>query len=140
MRGVRSEAERGDAIVEFIGLAIVVVIPLVYLILLLADVHAAALATHTSAREAERILAAHPAHTRAAQVAVDAIVADQGIAHPARLEVICDGPCRRGGAGTVRVTTRVGLPLLPGFVREALPAFVPVSAETVVYFSQAGPQ
>ena len=130
------DAERGDAVIEFVGLAVVVLIPLIYLVLTLAAIQGAALATQSGAREAERILAAEPTQTELAQVAVNHIVADQGVrADTATLTMDCEGPCGGSGAATVTVSTRVRLPLVPPLVAGHLPAEIPVSAHTAVFFT-----
>ena len=50
-------SERGDASVEFLGILVVLVIPVLYIVLAVGQVSAGAMAADAGAREAARILA-----------------------------------------------------------------------------------
>ena len=50
----RSTGDEGSSVIEFLGLAVVLLIPLVYLVLTLARIEAATFATEGAAREAAR--------------------------------------------------------------------------------------
>ena len=50
-------SERGDATVEFLGILVVLVIPVLYIVLAVGHVSAGAMAADAGAREAARILA-----------------------------------------------------------------------------------
>lgn len=112
--GRRVRAERGNAPVEFIGWTLVLVVPVLYLLVTLAQVQAAAFATASAADAASRILEVEQggealAH---AQVAVGLALSDQRIdTDPAAaLQVTCAEPgC---GQALVRVEVGVDLPLL----------------------------
>ncbi len=52
--------ERGDASVEFLGILVVLVIPVFYIVLAIGQVSAGAMAVDAGAREAARILAQDP--------------------------------------------------------------------------------
>ncbi|SDN13209.1 peptidase T4 [Actinomyces ruminicola] len=112
LRGGDSEA--GNAPVEFIGWAVVLVVPVVYLLIALAQVQAASFAVASAADAASRVLEveqgeAAVAHARAA---VGLALSDQGVdADPATaLSVSCaDASCT---TAVVRVQAGVDLPLL----------------------------
>jgi hypothetical protein len=132
-------AERGSASVEFVVAGLLMLVPLVYLVLTLSSVQAAAFATEGSARQAARayVLSASPgaaaaAVNRAVRIGLD----DYGLGAAASdVSVVCapdPGRCltRRG---TVAVTVRVvvPLPLLPAAVRASKPLAVPVEGRAV---------
>lgn len=127
--------ERGDAVVEFVALAVVVVVPLIALILTAASLQAGALATSSGAREAARILAAEHDSTALAREAATQIVRDQGLDAPVEVRLDCEGACAPGAMARVEVATRVGLPFLPGFIAEQVGGSVPVSATTALYLA-----
>ncbi len=130
------DPEGGSAVVEFVVLGVLVLVPLLYLVLTLARVQAGAYAATQAAREAGRayVTAAAPgdalarAH-RAAEVAFE----DQGFGAVGRLGVACDGePCLRPeGRVETTATVTVALPLVPGFARGVVPLEVPVTATEV---------
>ena len=68
-RSNRWSDDRGEATVEFIGLVAVLVIPIVYLVVALAQIQAGLFAVEAGAREAARVLAEDPgaSQTAAAQ-------------------------------------------------------------------------
>ena len=125
--------ELGSAVVEFVVLAVLMLIPLVYLVLTMARVQAASYAVSQAAREAGRAfvtaptgeLAAARAHAAARIAFLDHSLEDAG-----RLAVACDGtPCLRpDGRVETTASVRVPLPLVPAFARHAVPLSVPVTA------------
>lgn len=56
-RARRRSAERGSAIIEFIGVSTLVLVPVIYLVLTLADLQAGLFSVESAARETGRILA-----------------------------------------------------------------------------------
>lgn len=137
----------GGAIIEFIGMSLLLLVPLLYLVVALARIQAAAYGSEFAAREASR----------------GAVVAGvQALEHGANLSEATGVASRRGNAiaalavedfgfdfdGTTRVTfacapqpclspggdivatveVTVGLPGVPGFVRSWLPLGVTVSS------------
>lgn len=128
--------ERGSAVVEFVVLAVVLLVPLVYLVMTLARLEAAAYAVSAAAREAGRafVTAADSASGRTrAMAAADLAFADQGFSG-GRVTLRCaEDPCLQPEA-TVEVVSRVvvPLPLVPAFAREVVPLEVPVSSRYVV--------
>lgn len=130
--------ERGSALVEFLGGMVVLLIPLVYLVLTLSQIQAAAFAAEGAAREAGRHLATAPSidqGLRSAQLSVVTAFSDHGIDVDGTdaLDVHClADPCLEPGAHIgIDVGIEVPLPL-PDFLRAALPLSVPVSATHVV--------
>ena len=143
--GPGSAAQAGSAIVEFVFLAVLMIVPLFYLVMVLARVQAGAYGVSTAAREAGRAyvtpqvpaLAPQRAHS-AARLAF----ADQGFDHEGTIEIGCDGtPCLRP-AGRVRITATVSvpMPLVPAFFSGIVPMRVPVSATHVVTVDRFGGQ
>ncbi|UNX54151.1 pilus assembly protein [Georgenia sp. TF02-10] len=131
-------ADRGSAVVEFLGVTLLLLVPLVYLVLTLGRVQAAAFATEGAAREAGRIVA--QAETMAdatarGRAAVELALADQGFAvdGAAALTATCTAdPCLTPGARVVvEVRSEVDLPLVPDVLARAVPVAVPVHATHV---------
>ena len=111
--------ERGDASVEFLGILVVLVIPVLYIVLAVGQVSAGAMAVDAGAREAARILAEDPAREADASHAVALIVEDFGIDAQADVSPNCVG-CEGGGGGVdVRVSVRVPLPFVPAWLGRA---------------------
>lgn len=145
MRGVSAAIRRrtpagdaGSAVVEFVGLGMLLLLPVVYLVLCLGRLQAAAFAAEGAAHEAARIMAtsAEPEEAvRTSQEAVGMVLADQGFGDQAgadALRVACPStPC--GGADqpvTAEVTVEVVLPGVPAFVDGMVPTHVPVVARS----------
>lgn len=133
----RARREEGSAIVEFVMLGVILLIPLVYLVLTMARVQAGAYAVSMAAREAGRafVTAAdeETAYGRAGAAAAIAF-ADHGFGpQVSRVSIACSvSPCLTPGAA-VHTDARVvvPLPLIPGFVRGVVPLEMPVSATHV---------
>ncbi len=143
VRRAREPAEEGSALLEFLTLGVLLLVPVVYLVVALGQLQAASFAVEGASREAARVLASAPDEAQAARQ-VDAVVAmalrDQGLAgegDPAPVvTVFCsDRPCTTPETRVgVTVELEVLLPGVPAFVDAAIPARVPVSAtgESVV--------
>lgn len=131
-------AEDGNALVEFLGVALLLLVPLVYLVLVVGRIEAASYAAEGAAREAARVAAAadNPdGATDRAVAVVGVALRDQGFdADPASaLAIACSSrPCLAPGSTvTARVEVDVDLPFVPAFVRKVVPLSVPVTAERV---------
>jgi hypothetical protein len=133
----RGTGERGSALVEFVFLSVLVMVPLLYLVLTLSRLQAGAYAVSAAAREAGRAYvtaaSARDAPGRA-EAAARLAFEDQGFrSAESRLSLSCDGsPCLRpAGRVTLVASVRVPLPLVPGFARAAIPLEVSVTASHV---------
>jgi len=132
----RMRAERGSAVVEFVALGVLLLVPLVYLVLTLARVQAGAFAVSQASREAGRAFVTAPAGEAAAaraQAAARISFEDHDFVDTGRLAIACgSSPCLSPDARVrTTATVTVPLPLVPAFVRGAVPLAVPVSASHV---------
>lgn len=113
------QGDEGSAIVEFIVVAMVVLIPLAYIVISVMRVESAALAVTQAAREAGRAYVTSPTFTSArgrAQSAANVALADQHF-NPPSLEISCGSSCRAAGQPVrFTVSTMVPLPFLPEFL------------------------
>lgn len=132
---VTAGADAGSALVEFLGVTLLLLVPTVYLVLTLARVEAAAFAAEGAAREAGRIIAAAETMDDAlvgTYQAVEVAFSDQGVdVDPAdAVAVTCSAdPCLSPGAYVhVEVAATVDLPLLPDAVAEATRSHVRIEA------------
>lgn len=139
VRRARSRSDEGSAVVEFLGVSLVLLVPILYLVLTLARVQAAAFAAEGAAREAGRILSvaqSFEAGSAHAQRAVELAFSDQGIdvvgADVMRTTCSADPCLTPGGEILVEVAATVGLPLVPDFLADVVPTEVPVSATHLV--------
>jgi hypothetical protein len=134
---LKSAGERGSALVEFVFLAVLLMVPLFYLVMTLSRIQAGAYAASTAAREAGRafVTASEPATAEQRAVAAARIAfEDQDFgADEAQLAMRCDGaPCLRpDGRVEMSTTVTVPLPLIPSFARGVVPLEVPVTASHV---------
>ncbi len=134
----RPSGEGGTAVVEFVFLAVLLLVPLIYLVMTLARLQAGAYAASAAAREGGRaFVTARSADEAPARATAAARIAfeDQGFgAGEGDLAISCDGsPCLRP-EGRVQMTTTVivPLPLVPAFARSVVPLEVPVTATHVL--------
>jgi hypothetical protein len=131
---LKAVGERGSAIVEFVFLAVLLMVPLFYLVMTLSRIQAGAYAASTAAREAGRafVTASEPADAEERAAAAARIAfEDQGFGvDEAQLTMDCDGtPCLRpDGRIEMSTTVMVPLPLIPSFARGVVPLEVPVTA------------
>lgn len=129
----RARSEEGSAVVEFVFLGVLLLIPLVYLVMGLARVQAGSYAVTTAAREAGRAFVTAEAGQDAgarAQAASEVAFRDQGFGGQGSLSISCSAsPCLTPD-GRVETTTRVTvpLPLVPAFARDVVPLEIPLTA------------
>lgn len=131
--GRRARDESGTAVVEFVVLAVLMLVPLIYLVMTMARLQAGSYAVSQAAREAGRaFVTADSGDVAGARAEAAARIAflDQAFGEEGRLRVACDGsPCLRPeGRVETTATVRVPLPLVPAFVRDVVPLSVPVTA------------
>ena len=135
-RVMAGQGDRGSAVVEFLGVSLLLLVPLVYLVITLSQVQGATFAAEGAARDAGRLIAQAESFDQgvaAAQLAVELSFADQGftVDGASALEVQCQlDPCLSPG-GYVYITVRsdVGLPGAPGFL--SLPAAAQIQADAM---------
>ena len=134
---VDASADNGSAIIEFTILAVCLIVPLLYIVLSLMQVQAAAYAVTQAAREAGRayVLAPTPAIGQVrAQAAMRLALINQGLPpDAARLSLRCrGGACLSPGSSvTVDVDMSVDLPLLPEAITAGTGAGIPVTSTHV---------
>lgn len=127
--------DSGNAIIEFVYLAVLLMVPLVYVLLTVFRVQGAAYAVSSAAREAGRVYATSETGDAAGDRAVAAatiVMSDSGLElDPQQLDIVCsDDPCLTPGATVdVRMGHEVPLPLLPDFLDGSAPASVHVTSE-----------
>lgn len=121
----------GNAIVEFVYLAILLMVPLVYVLLAVFRVQGAAYAVSSATREAGRVFVTttdgRPADRAGTAAAV--VMADSGLRlRSGDLRITCStNPCLSpGGTVSVAISYDVSLPFLPS-VFDAVPASVHVT-------------
>lgn len=127
-------AERGSALVEFVFLAVLMMVPLAYLVMVLARLQAGSYAASAAVREAGRAFVTASAEDEAgvrAQAAARIAFQDQGFEDNGVLSWECDGdPCLRPeGRISFRAVVTVPMPLVPSFARDVVPLQIPVSAD-----------
>lgn len=128
--------EGGTAVIEFVWLAILLLVPLIYLVLCLARLQAGSYAVTQAARESARafVTAEDDATARArSQAASDIAFEDQGFGSRGDLSVACTAtPCLTPGESvTADASVSVPLPLVPAFFGDVVPLEIPVSATQV---------
>ncbi|EEH63760.1 hypothetical protein HMPREF0044_0779 [Gleimia coleocanis DSM 15436] len=125
-------AESGEAVIEFIGLAAAILIPLGYLVLTLSQVQASVFACEAAARQTAVLQSQGQGNDDLVSVQVDQIFTDYlgRSAASAQVENWCEPQtCAAGGFVHARVHTAVPLPLLPDSLVAGLGASIPVEAE-----------
>ncbi|MDT0214585.1 pilus assembly protein [Rothia sp. ARF10] len=132
-RLARARGEDGSAIVEFVFLGVLLLVPLVYLTMAVARIQAGSYAVTTAAREAGRAFVTAEAGQDAAaraRAASEIAFRDQGFVGVGSLDITCSAsPCLTPDA-RVETTTRVTvpLPLVPELARDVVPLEIPLTA------------
>lgn len=131
-----SHADDGRAIIEFIFLGFLLLLPLTYLVLTAARIQAASFSASLAGREAGRAFVTATTDQEAfarARAAASLAFGDFSFDTAAALGVTCDGtPCLRPeGSVTSTATIEVQLPLVPDFIADHVPASVTVSSTHV---------
>ena len=149
VRSVRARAEDGTAIVEFVWLALLLMVPLVYVVVAVLDTQRAAFAASTAARSAGRAFVTAPDQVTArarALAAVHLAFADQGVADaPTELLVSCrpdpDACLSPGSVVTIEVRSAARLPLVPSALGGGAPVIRVAARHSAPYgtFREARP-
>jgi len=132
-RLARARNEEGSAIIEFVFLGVLMLVPLIYLVMTLGRIQAGSYAVTTASREAGRaFVTAQSGEDAAARARAASEVAfgDQGFDGTGTMEIACSAsPCLTP-QGRVETTARVvvPLPLIPGFARDVVPLQIPLTA------------
>jgi Flp pilus assembly protein TadG len=134
----RARSDAGTAVVEFVTLAVLLMVPLAYVVLTVFEVQRAAYAATAATREAGRAYttaADSDDAGRRAQTAAAIALADHGLElAPGQLTITCgDGrACLSPGARVqVHLDTEVSLPLLPRIFAGRSPASIDIQATHV---------
>jgi Flp pilus assembly protein TadG len=140
--GRRQHGDAGSALIEFFFLAVLLLIPLVYVLLTVFEVQRAAYAANAATREAGRAFATagsdaegYPRAYAAAAVAL----ADHSLnLGPGQPTIDCSPqPCLTpGGQIDVRLDTEVALPLLPRVLTGRAPATIGIHARHVAHVDE----
>jgi hypothetical protein len=126
--------DAGNAVVEFVWLAVLLMVPLVYVVLAAVAVQRTAFAETAAAREAARAYATAASDAEGeqrAELAVAMAMRDQGVAWEPDGRVVQCGQCTfaPGSAFSVDLGTVVRLPFVPDWLcGERCLAGIPVSA------------
>ena len=140
----RIAGDGGSAIVEFVFLAVLMLVPVVYLVLTLGRLQAAAFAAQGAAREAGRAFVTardESAGRERADAAAAIAFEDQGFIDQRLigLQVDCASACLAPDARVViRTSVQVPLPALPHLVDRFFPARIEVTASHVATVDRFG--
>ncbi len=144
----RARTESGTAIVEFVWLAILLLVPLLYVVLAAFDTQRTAYAASAAARSAGRAFVTAPdqesAYARAREAARLAF-ADQSLQEAPELRIRCRPSPRQclapGSVVTAEVRSSVRLPLLPAIFGSDAPSIRVDSVHAAPYgtFREARP-
>lgn len=132
---LRATADAGSAVVEFCLLAVLMLLPVVYLVVTLGRLQAASFATQGAAREAARAFVTaqdEGSGRQRADVAAEIAFTDQGFDDPAQLHIDlrCVGECLAPDSRVVvHAWLQVPLPAVPRLIDRAVPAHVTVDAD-----------
>ena len=133
-RAVAGNAQSGNAIVEFVYLAVLLMVPLVYVLITVFRVQAASYAVSSAAREAGRVYATSSNIDEAdgrAFAAARMVMADSNLPLDSdQLRITCStNPCLQPGSQVdVVMTYNVALPLVPRFFSDRAPASIHVTS------------
>ncbi len=141
--GSDSGSQSGSAVVEFVFLAVLMLVPMFYLVMVLARLQAGAYAVSAASREAGRAYVTAPVAEQAtprAHSAAGLAFADQGFESEGSIEIGCDGtPCLRPeGRVQTTATLWVPMPLVPAFFADIVPLQIPISATHVATVDRFG--
>lgn len=133
----RRHRDEGNAVVEFVVLGLLMLVPVVHLVVTLGRIQAASFASDGGARSAARVFVTAPDDARGGALAVSSArlaLLDQGFTPgPAVVEVSCSArPCLTPQARVVvRVSVDVVLPGVPAALDAVVPTHVTVRSTHV---------
>lgn len=115
--GEADSSEQGSALIEFIGLSALLMVPTVYFLLAVFSIQLAAFAASNASAQALQVvqqLPADQAATSHVQGAAELAASDFGFAHDqVQATIVCENTCARNERMTITVTVDVQLPLMP---------------------------
>lgn len=131
--------DRGSALVEFSWLAIILLVPLIWVVISVFEVQQGAFATSAAARAAGRAYALAPDDATGkdrADAVVRQVLADQGTpGQRARVKITCGSPADSCHVGTAVITVRldsgVELPFFPAILGKGAATFSLDATHTV---------
>jgi hypothetical protein len=140
----RFSKEDGSAALEFITAGVLLLVPLLYLVIVVAAIQGGALAVEGASRQAARVFVQAPTLGEAqsrARVAADFALADFGVnSHAASVGVRCsphpEKCLTRRAFVTVTVTARIALPLSPPALSVKTPLAIPLTATSTEQVSR----
>jgi Flp pilus assembly protein TadG len=133
-RVIAGDVQSGNAIVEFVYLAVLLMVPLVYVLITVFRVQAASYAVSSAAREAGRVYATSSSIDDAdgrAFAAARMVMADSQLSlDDDQLRITCSThPCLKPGSQVnVVMTYNVALPLVPRFFSDRALATIHVTS------------
>ena len=133
-RAVAGNSQSGSAIIEFVYLAVLLMVPLVYVLITVFRVQAASYAVSSAAREAGRVYATSSNIDEAdgrAFAAARMVMADSNLPLDSdQLRITCSTrPCLQPGSQVdVVMNYNVALPLVPRFFSDRAPASIHVTS------------
>ena len=134
--------ETGTALIEFVWLALLLLIPLLYIVLAAFHTQSTAYASSAAARSASRAFLVAPdagVATERARLAAKLSFEDQGVESGFNLRISCrpdPANCLSpGSVVTARVTSSASLPLIPGVFGSRQPS-IKVEAEHSAPYGQ----
>jgi hypothetical protein len=140
----RRSREDGSAALEFLTAGLLMLIPLIYLVLVMAEIQGGALSVEGASRQAARVYvqARSDADGQArAHTAAEFALRDFGLGAASRTVVVTCRPhpavcLTRRGFVTVTVTAAVPLPLVPSVLNLTTPLTIPMSATSTEQVSR----
>ncbi len=138
----RMAEESGEATIEFVGVVLGLLVPLVYLILVFFQIQAGLYAAEAGAAASARILTEHPqTGTTAAELAVQLAASDQGLpVGGTAFSLVCEtGDCPAAGSrGEVSVNVQVPLPVVGTLLDGLIPAEISLSSTHPIQWGEHG--
>jgi hypothetical protein len=130
----RPDGEAGNAMLEFVYLSLLLMVPLVYVLTTTFQVQRAAFGVTEAARQAGRAYATADSDGQGrvrAEAAARLALRDQGVELAEPLQLSPSDGVAPGSVVRVRVTHRVPLPLVGGLFRGVVPPNIPVRGDHV---------
>ena len=130
-----SEPERGSAVVEFLGLGVTLLLPIMYGVLTIFSVQTSILGAHAASAQVAQYVQELPPETSMSQEQAQRlstlVARDFGIAESdISVSLNCSGACSAQESVRVQVQVNVHLPLIPEGMGASV---IPVSSQSVTW-------